>query len=562
MIISVVCLIVHADVSEGNTITILEPSFQNNLKISINTDNLDIRIISAGLGIHGVLTNNGDIDIYDISLSINTLGGFFIVPSTQDYKISVLQAGESTRFTIKVFGIGLSIITTTPEITITVHSPDICDKELTVIANIVGPFVKILGVYYNDDASFNGYTLFNPEYSTNTYLINNNGTIVHIWQSNYIQGLTVKLLENGDIIRTAYQFNPVFMAGGITGRIERFDWNNTLVWEFAYSNNQQCLHHDFEMLPNGNILMIAWEYKTAAEAIQAGRNPFSLPTGKLWPDHIIEVEASGSSGGDIVWEWHIWDHLIQDYDISKDNYGVVADHPELVDINYGIESGKTSADWNHINAIDYHEEFDQILLSAHNQNEIWVIDHSTTTQEAAGHTGGNSGKGGDILYRWGNPAVYQAGNVDDQKLFGQHDAQWIDPNCPGGGHILIFNNGQGRPEGHYSSVDEIVSPVDSNGTYYLESGCSYGPEESFWSYTAENPFDFYSGNLAGAQRLPNGNTLICNGANGIFLEVTNEKKTVWEYMNVYPNIMNNQVFTITRYAPEYPGLSNLFNISK
>jgi len=63
----------------------------------------------------------------------------------------------------------------------------------------------------------------------------------------------------------------------------------------------------------------------------------------------------------------------------------VADHPELIDINFGGRH----ADWNHLNSIDYNEEFDQILLSSHNQNEIWVIDHSTTTEEAAGHTGGD-----------------------------------------------------------------------------------------------------------------------------------------------------------------------------
>ena len=119
------------------------------------------------------------------------------------------------------------------------------------------------------------------------------------------------------------------------------------------------------------------------------------------PDHVIEVEPNGSSGGNIVWEWHVWAHLIQDYDPAKDNYGVVEDHPELIDINFmAISAGK---DLNHINAIDYNEEFDQILLTSAGQDEIWVIDHSTTTEESAGHTGGTSGKGGDLLYRWGNP---------------------------------------------------------------------------------------------------------------------------------------------------------------
>jgi hypothetical protein len=303
--------------------------------------------------------------------------------------------------------------------------------------------------------------------------------------------------------------------------------------------------------------MVGWEYKTAEEAIAAGRDPGSLPVGELWPDHVIEVEPTGSSGGTIVWEWHIWDHLIQDFNPTKENYGTVEQHPELLDINYGIYEGKYSADWNHINAIDYNEKFDQILLSAHNQNEIWIIDHSTTTEEAAGHTGGRSGKGGDLLYRYGNPRTYRAGQSSDRRLFGQHDAQWIPPAAPGEGNILVFNNGQGRPEGQYSSVDEFIPPIDDEGTYFLEPGSAYGPDELTWRYTAEDPFDFYAGYLSGVQRLPNGNTLICDGDHGVFFEVTSEKKTVWNYRNTNPGPLTNQVFKILCYAPEYPGLRYL-----
>jgi hypothetical protein len=311
------------------------------------------------------------------------------------------------------------------------------------------------------------------------------------------------------------------------------------------------------MLPNGHILMVGWEYKTAEEAIVAGRNPDTLPVGELWPDHVIEVERTGTSQGTIIWEWHVWDHLIQDFNPTKQNYGIVEQHPELVDINYGDIVGKERADWNHINSIDYNEQFDQILLSARHQHEIWVIDHSTTTEEAAGHTGGRSGKGGDLLYRYGNPEIYRAGNISDRQLFGQHDAQWIVGGCPGEGHILIFNNGQGRPDGQYSSVDELIPPVDENGSYYLEPGSAYGPQKPVWSYIADNPFDFFAGYLCSAQRLPNGNTLICDGDHGVFFEVTSEKKTVWMYHNTIPTPLTNQVFKILCYAPNYPGLQYL-----
>jgi Arylsulfotransferase (ASST)/PKD domain len=402
---------------------------------------------------------------------------------------------------------------------------------------------------------FNGYILFSAEYSTKTYIIDLDGEVVHSWDSKYIQGLPVYLLENGDLLRGCSKMdNTRFVAGGFTGRVEKQDWNGSLLWEFDYSTDQYCLHHDIEPLPNGNILMVAWEYKTPAEAVAVGRNPRTLQNGQLWPDKIIEVEPIGSSGGKIVWEWHVWDHLIQDFDASKQNYGVVADHPELIDIN----SGGSQSDFNHINSIDYNAEFDQILLSAHNQNEVWIIDHSTTTQEAAGHTGGTYGKGGDLLYRWGNPQVYDAGGSKDQQLFSQHDAKWIESGCPGAENILIFNNGMGRPDGQYSSVVEIVPPVNTDGSYTFSAGSSYLPKEPIWIYTAANPSDFYSPKVSGAQRLPNGNTLICVGDSGIFFEVTSEKVTVWNYVNPYPNLMTNNVFKIHKYGVDYPGLKLLF----
>ncbi|CAK8718630.1 hypothetical protein KKHLCK_07795 [Candidatus Electrothrix laxa] len=150
---------------------------------------------------------------------------------------------------------------------------------------------------------------------------------------------------------------------------------------------------------------------------------------------------------------------------------------------------------------------DQILFSVRQQSEIWVIDHSTTTEEAAGHTGGNRGKGGDLLYRWGNPAVYRAGSSADQQLFVQHDAEWIESGYPGEGNILIFNNGDGRADGEYSAIMEIEPPVDSSGNYALTLGEAYGPAAPVWSYTASPSTDFYADHISGQQRQPNGNTL-------------------------------------------------------
>jgi len=399
-------------------------------------------------------------------------------------------------------------------------------------------------------APFEGYTLFGPEYSTYTYLLDIDGKIVHYWKSNYIQGFGTYLQEDGNLYRLDLpRDNPTFRGGGIAGRVELFDQESNLLWGYEYTTDAYCSHHDIEPLPNGNVLMIAWEYKTRDEAIAAGRNPERLQSNALWPDHIIEVKPTGQDTGEIVWEWHVWDHLIQDYDKTKDNYGVVKDHPELIDINFG----NANNDWNHMNSIDYHMEFDQILLSVHNFNEIWVIDHSTTTLEAAGHTGGNSRKGGDILYRWGNPQAYRAGTAKDQRFYGQHGANWIEKDCPGEGNILVFNNG-GVRDRRYSTVDEIIPPVDDTGLYHIESGDSFEPKEQIWVYTYDPPTDLFSTILSNAQRLPNGNTLICSATQGYLLEVTQDGEVVWEYRNILPNPYSCAVARVQRYPLDYPGI--------
>jgi hypothetical protein len=421
---------------------------------------------------------------------------------------------------------------------------------------------QTVGVFLNDSASFNGYTLFAPLVSNKTYLIDNDGNLVHSWQSSYLPGQSAYLLPDGSLLRTVHTTSPDFNAGGAGGGVEQFSWDGTLEWQFLYSDSSHRQHHDVRMLPNGDVLLIAWEYHTSAEAIAAGRNPAHLPLGQLWSEEIIEVQPTPPSGGNVVWEWHAWDHLIQDYDPSQANYGVVADHPELMDINFLGDSNGT-ADWLHANAIDYNPALDQIMLSFRNTSEIWVIDHSTTTTEAAGHTDGNSGKGGDILYRWGNPQIYRAGTAANRILFGQHNAHWIEPGLPGAGDILLFNNGNGRPGVAYSSADEIAPPaVDSQGNYAITPGQAYGPTAPTWTYAL--PANLYSPFIGGAVRLPNGNTLICPGTTGTFVEVTPSGTMVWKYVspvnNNGPVVQgdppgNNIVFRANRYAPDFPGLA-------
>jgi len=424
---------------------------------------------------------------------------------------------------------------------------------------------QTVGLFQNDPGSFDGYTLFNSLRNNTTYLMNNQGLQIRSWQSNYVVGNSVYLLEDGTLLRTADPGgNPVFIAGGDAGLIERYDWDGNLIWSYLYSNSTVRHHHDIAPMPNGNILILAWELMTFDEAVQAGRDPNLISSGAVWPEHVIELEPTGTNGGNIVWEWHLKDHLIQDFDPTKDNYGVVAEHPELLNINYAIGPG---ADWIHANAIDYNPVLDQILINSPYLGEFWIIDHSTTTAEAAGHTGGNSGMGGDILYRWGNPEAYDAGSAADRKFYNHHDVEWIAEGLPGAGNLLIFNNGQGRPEGAYSSIEEMTTTVDSNGMYPQPApGVAHGPAEVNWIYTADTPTDFYSRFISGSQRLPNGNTLICSGANGVFFEIDSAGNQFWRYVNPVINTGpvvqgtpltsgENATFRVTRFAPDYPAFS-------
>ena len=396
-----------------------------------------------------------------------------------------------------------------------------------------GPSPKVpkgkVGLLANDAKAYQGYTLVSPLSSKTSYLLDIEGKIVKSWEGAAPPSLHATLLANGNLLRPCSKDKAG--RGGEGGRFQEFTWDGDLVWDYHFSD-KYVPHHDVRRLPNGNLLIIANTKKSAEEMTDAGRKR----KGAEAVDSVFEVAPKGKDGGEIVWEWHVWDHLIQDNDEKKANYGKVAEHPELIDINFGGEGGGLlgggvpGGAWTHMNAIDYHADLDHIMLSIHGFSEIWIIDHSTTTKEAAGHTGGKSGKGGDLLYRWGNPRAYRAGTEKDQQLFGQHNAHWLPKGLPGAGRVMLFNNGNNRP-GKYSTIDEIVLPVNAKGVYESKPGIPFGPEKAVWSYAAEKKSDFYSQFISGAQRLPNGNTLICYGMDGTIFEVTAKGEIVWQYAN-------------------------------
>jgi hypothetical protein len=463
--------------------------------------------------------------------------------------------------------------------------------------------------------------LFSPYTGTKTFLMDKDGLVVHEWDGELSATLNGYLLENGHLIRMERDVDfPTFAAGGLAGRLREYDWDGNLVWDFEYANEKEVIHHDLEVLPNGNILAISFELITVEEAIAAGKDPNTIAKAGIWPDKIIEIRPTKPFGGEIVWEWHMWDHLIQDFDASKPNYGVVSEHPERINVNIkndldfppfspeevehmkeaGIFTANFSADniasdITHANAVAYNPELDQIAISVKHFGEVYIIDHSTTTKETKGSTGGKSGHGGDLLYRWGNPANYGRGTEVDRKLFNQHDLKWIPKDYPGGNNFIVFNNDIADPNnkmpsplgammatrsadpevsiadiGNYSAVYEITLPMKESGMYEIPLDSAVGPSELAWEYTSPDKYSFYSPIMSCAQRLKNGNTLITQGINGRVFEVTPEKEIVWEYWNPYkfdyklPDGTNPQpgggitqygLFRALQYDADYPAFA-------
>ncbi len=421
---------------------------------------------------------------------------------------------------------------------------------------------------FDPDLSYPGFNLIYPHNQSTVFLINACGELIRTWtdEPDYRPGNAVYLREDGTLVKTKRKADsnqdPIWFGGG-GETVEIRDWDNNLMWSFSLNDSMARLHHDVAPMSNGNILMIAWERKTGEEAMRAGRDPSLLTDGDLLPEFILEMNPELDS---IVWKWHVWDHLIQDFDPSKENFGDVAAHPELIDLNYDTNNG--IRDWLHCNAIDYNADLDQIMLCIPTFGEFWIIDHSTTTQEAAGHTGGKSGKGGDLLYRWGNPQSYQQGTVVDQKLFFPHDAHWVDQHLssdhPEYGKILVFNN---RVQETHSTVELISNVFDPISWSYPLSDLTWEPREAELTILHPDTFPLHSTAVSGAQILSNSNMLILSGRTGYAFELTTTGEVVWEYkvplmaglpVSQGDTLSTNQNFTfrINRYPENFPAFES------
>jgi len=441
--------------------------------------------------------------------------------------------------------------------------------HLLICAQITNETNTIGLLYTEPDKISEGYLLFAPFNSKEVYLIDNCGLVVQEWIfENPTLYSGCYLLEDGSVLKLNEAIDNYSNYNSKTC-VERRNWENELLWQYCLPIAEGYFHSDIHILPNGNVLVLYLESFTITEAILNGVNP-ALINNVFELESVLELKLLGIDSAEIVWKWRLWDHLIQDYDESKNNYGNVADHPRKYNINLHDKH-------NHYNSIDYNETLDQIVLSSWNDHEIYIIDHSTTIEEAASSTGGNYGFGGDFLYRWGNPLNY--GVEAEQKLLGQHNPRWIPiDNERFGGMISIFNNRHKELlSGNIELTPPILSSPFNKSTVVIinpnpEGDGIYDMDENqFLPLTYEYVLpsegikgdDFYSGYMSGAQVQGNGNIVTCEAIIGRFTEFDTDGNVVWQYKCPVENSetvpqgveSNGGSYKVEKYTTDYAGLA-------
>jgi len=380
-----------------------------------------------------------------------------------------------------------------------------CKSDEDII-NIPDPDLTENIEIYNGSLIENNYTFAIENGGLISYLIDKAGNKVKEWQFDTKLGNDLELLPQGKLIGIFKSDNPSITFGGYGGIIKILNNNGSINWEYNYSSEDYISHHDFELLPNGNVLFIAWEKIDTIEA-QANGVITSIP---VYPETLIEVNPSSNQ---IVWKWRSFNHIVQDIDSNLSNFGNVSENPQLIDINYNTA---LNGDIMHANGIDYDSVKDIIYLSVNKYSEVWVIDHSTTILEAESDSGGIYNKGGDLLYRFGNPTAYK--NLQGTRMFyNNHFPNLLEDNEPGVDNVLVFNNG-------VNNGQSIIYELDIPDNFNLYPNMDNEPN-IVWSFTDPNLF---FGRISGAVRLKNGNTLIAEGDYG-FWEVTSNGEIVWKY---------------------------------
>ncbi|HME41732.1 MAG TPA: hypothetical protein VKF36_01490 [Syntrophorhabdales bacterium] len=395
---------------------------------------------------------------------------------------------------------------------------------LPVLAN-AAPTVFPHGVtIYKPDKCWNGYTLLakliavKPGEEPTDYnapLIDMNGNVVHEWKN--VIGYPVKLLPGGRLMGGLHKPGR---AGIDADAVAQFDFDGNIEWQWDKAEEVQVKgpdgklkkiwvarqHHDFQREPNpvGYYAPGQDAYVDKGRTLILGRGVNAVTSGKDYKwgeDHerIMEVDWQGN----IVWDFHGKDH--KDDGVSRPDGGAW---------------GGNAASWVGPNkwydAGDERFHPDNIIMD-NLTDVIWIF--SKKTGKVTWQVGPDYSK---------YPQLAKLG-VDRKEFLGRtggfvggmlHNAHMIPKGLPGEGNILVFNNGL-----PYSLVTEF-NPVTLEVVWeYGGPALGYGESHSLAHY-------FSSPSISSAQRLPNGNTMICEGDGGRIFEVTKELETVWEY--IYP----------------------------
>jgi len=355
-----------------------------------------------------------------------------------------------------------------------------------------------IGLTHRAEGAFAGYTFFSSVRGHHATVLDMDGRIVHQWHHD--EGIQhIKLLENGHLLIQTLpvkESGELYQIGGSAGAMIELDRDGNTVWE----HRDLTQHHDYERLPNGNTVYLAWDRipKEVCAGIRGGHHHEDDPE-QMWGDVVREIDPSGN----VIREWRSWEHL----DVDRDEI-------------CPLESRK---EWTHANSLDVLANGDW-LLSFRLTSTLAIVDGET----------------GAIKWRWGPDTTFAA----HDKAFGppelshQHHAQMLE-----NGNILVFDNGCHRRRGPTWSRVVEIDPTN---------------HEFKWSYAGHTILEFYSFMVSGAQRLPNGNTLVTEGATGRILEVTTERKPVWEYISPWmvPSRFGASpaVFRSYRFAADDPRL--------
>lgn len=342
----------------------------------------------------------------------------------------------------------------------------------------------------DSDSNYDSYIFVADLSSPDVYLINHEGDKLFKWNlAGDKLGNDANLMDDGSVIVSLQAQESDIKFGGYGGIIRKINSDQSIEWQISYYGDGYCQHHDVEYLSNGNILFPVCEKVPIAEAKEMGFSGRS----DIYLDAIIEMNPLTKK---VVWEWHSKDHLVQNYDSSKNNYGVISDNPNKININY---PNKDEGDITHFNGLTLDEENDLIYVTALGFKEVWVVDHSTSPK-----------LGGDLVYRFGNPLAYD-NDYGTITLANVHC-----PNLLDNGDLLVFANNYER--GHSAVYEYKINPP-----YSLKANQDNEPK-IVWEFKDD---DLFSLSISGADRMSNGNTLIAEGT-GTLWEVSSSGEVLWQ----------------------------------